>query len=463
MSSTTPAPAAAEPAAGAAAPGGDRVAVIGGGLTGLTIAYRLAAAGVGVDLYEAAPALGGLAGDMEFDGSRVDRFYHVILPTDDRVIGLAREVGLDAQLDFTETQVGFFHSGKLDSISTIGEFLRFDLLTLPQRVRLAAFVAYCQAIPGWKRIDRFPLVDWIQRCAGRGVWERMWKPLLEAKFDGDLGGLSATWLWQRTRRMSGARRRGSQEVCGALEGGYQTLVDRLAARITEMGGTISTGTAVDAVHPGDAPSLVVGGRTLPYRMVVMTVLPPVARRLVVGGEGLLAGTPDRYLGIVCVLLKTRRSLSPYYTINIADPEVALTGVIETTRVLDPHGERDHALVYLPKYVDPSNPLLDAPEAEVEARFVADLRRIFPDFDPARDVVASRVMRARLAEPVHAIGAGGGVPGTFDAQAPGIAFASTAQIFPTVVSGQATIGLADAVLPDVLRSLGVEARTAVGAG
>ena len=430
-----------------------RVAVIGGGLTGLTLAHRLTEAGVGVDLYEASDRLGGLAADMEFDGGRVDRFYHVILPTDDRVIGLAREVGLDTALEFTPTGVGFFHSGRLDSISSIGEFLRFSLLSPLQRVRLGAFVAYCQAIPGWSRIDRYGLVDWIRRCAGAGVYERMWRPILEAKFDGDLEGLSATWLWQRTRRMSGARRRGSQEVCGALEGGYQTLVDRLAERVTAGGGRIVTGTPVAAVTPGDAPSITVDGEVRPYRLVTLTVLPPVARRLLGDGEArLLRGTPERYLGIVCVLLKVRRSLSPYYTINIADPEVGLTGVIETTRVLDPHGRRDHALVYLPKYVDPSNPLLDAPDEEVESRFVAGLRRIFPDFDPSADVIASRVLRARLAEPVHGIGAGGGVPGTWDPAAPGVAFASTAQIFPTVVSGQATIGLAEAVLPEILGAL-----------
>ena len=215
----------------------DRVAVVGGGLTGLTLAYRLGRAGVAVDLYEASPSLGGLAGDMEFDGARVDRFYHVILPTDDRVIGLAREVGLDADLRFVPTGVGFFHDGRIESVSTITEFLRFSLLSVPQRVRLGAFVAYCQRISSWSGIDDKPLVPWVSRLAGRGVYERMWRPLLEAKFDGDVEGLSATWLWSRTRRMSGARRNGSQEVCGVLEGGYQTLCDRLAERIREQGGS----------------------------------------------------------------------------------------------------------------------------------------------------------------------------------------------------------------------------------
>jgi protoporphyrinogen oxidase len=390
---------------------------------------------------------------MEFDGERVDRFYHVILPTDERVIGLAREVGLDADLRFVPTGVGFFHDGRMESISTISEFLRFSLLSLPQRLRLGAFVAYCQRISGWDGIDDKPLVEWVSRLAGRGVYERMWKPLLEAKFDGRVEDLSATWLWSRTRRMSGARRNGSQEVCGALAGGYQTLCDRLAERIRAQGGTVNTSTPVESIDPGETPVVTVGGEARPYRMAAITLLPPVARRLIGDADGAaLRGTPRRYLGIVCVLLKTRRSMSPYYTINIADPEVGLTGIVETTRVLDPDGERDHALVYLPKYVDSDNPILDAPDEEVFDRFLAGFRRIFPDFDPAADLIAHRVMRARLAEPVHGIGAGAGVPGTFDDAFPGIAFASTAQIFPTVVSGQATIGLAERVLPDILGRL-----------
>ena len=65
------------------------VAIVGGGLLGLTTAYRLTQAGVSVTVYERAPVLGGLAATTNLDGIPVDRFYHVVLPTDDRVIGLA--------------------------------------------------------------------------------------------------------------------------------------------------------------------------------------------------------------------------------------------------------------------------------------------------------------------------------------------------------------------------------------
>ena len=53
------------------------VGIVGGGILGMTAAYRLAQAGVHVALYERSHDLGGLVGSFDFDGTPVDRFYHV--------------------------------------------------------------------------------------------------------------------------------------------------------------------------------------------------------------------------------------------------------------------------------------------------------------------------------------------------------------------------------------------------
>ena len=63
-----------------------RVAVVGAGLLGLAAAYRLAQRGVAVTVYERDAQLGGLAGTAPLDGIPVDRYYHVTLPTDERVV-----------------------------------------------------------------------------------------------------------------------------------------------------------------------------------------------------------------------------------------------------------------------------------------------------------------------------------------------------------------------------------------
>ena len=59
-----------------------RIALVGAGLMGLSIADHLAAAGHRVDVYEKGSQIGGLTTWHDFEHFVWDRFYHVILPTD---------------------------------------------------------------------------------------------------------------------------------------------------------------------------------------------------------------------------------------------------------------------------------------------------------------------------------------------------------------------------------------------
>jgi protoporphyrinogen oxidase len=420
------------------------VAIVGGGLLGLTAAYRLAGEGVAVTVYERDRALGGLAGQTDLGGIPVDRYYHVVLPTDDRVIGLAEELGIGDRMRFAHTGVGFWHAGELTSMSSLRELLTFPSLRPIDRLRLGAFVARCQMISEHDRLDEQPLEDWLRSMCGDQLWERLWKPLLDSKFDGRFDDLPATYLWARTRRMSKTRDRSSREVMGTIDGGYQVLVDRLAAAIVARGGEILTGHAVRTIASagGHAIGVVTDDGFRAFDEVLCTLLPAQRSALLTDDLAAAVGPDDmRYLGVVCLLLRLRRSLSPYYALNITDRRVPLTTVVETTHVVDP--ERvGGTLVYVPKYVNPDSPELERTNREVRATYFDHLRRIFPDV-VEDDVLAWQVARARTAEPVHALGTAGSVPPMLPA--PGLAVASTAHIYPELVNGQAVVGVADRVV------------------
>ena len=102
----------------------------------MTAALRLAQNGVRVSLFERSRELGGLAASVDFAGRPVDRFYHVILPDDDRVLGLAAELGLADEFRFRPTRVGCFGDGKLFSTTSPMEFLKFPLLPRTNVLRL---------------------------------------------------------------------------------------------------------------------------------------------------------------------------------------------------------------------------------------------------------------------------------------------------------------------------------------
>jgi len=426
------------------------VAIVGGGILGMTAAYRLAQQGARVALYERSSDLGGLVGSFDFDGYPADRFYHVILPTDDRVRGLAEELGLGDRFRFRPTKVGFYADGRLFSMTSPKDFLTFPLLRPRDRVRLGAFVARCQLTKGHDELDQTSLLDWLRRTSGKTVVERMWAPLLDSKFDGVYEDLPATYIWARTRRMSKTRDRSGAEVMGWLEGGYQTLIDALERKIRKLGGEINAGKAVDEIvgHRGAAAGLRVDGSFRPFDFVLCTLAPPMARSLL--APELLAQAPAdhcRYLGVVCLLLRTRRSISPYYHLNITDRRVPLTTIVETTHVVDPERVGGH-LVYVSKYVDPSSPLHDRDPEEIEREFVAHAQTIFGLDD--EDILSAVVQRARVTEPVHTLGGAQNLPEMFSV--PNLALASTAHVYPEIVSGQAVTGVAERVVPGILERL-----------
>jgi protoporphyrinogen oxidase len=258
--------------------------------------------------------------------------------------------------------------------------------------------------------------------------------------------------------MSKTRDKSGREVMGWLQGGYQTLIDALEQRIRSLGGEVHASTSVEQIAGTSegATGLVVEGRPRPFDHVLCTLAPPMARRLM--APELAECAPDdhcRYLGVVCTLLRVSRSVSPYYHLNITDRRVPLTTVVETTHVVDPEHVGGH-LVYASKYVDPSHPDLERPVDEIEAEYRRHLKTIFPDLRD-EEILGAVVQRARVVEPVHLVGGASRLPEIFPV--PGLSLASTAHVYPEIVSGQAVSGVSQRVVPGILERLPAERRAA----
>jgi protoporphyrinogen oxidase len=258
--------------------------------------------------------------------------------------------------------------------------------------------------------------------------------------------------------MTTTRDSGGREVMGWLYGGYQTLIDALELRIRQLGGEVHAGTQVEAIQgsAAGATGIVVGKRFRPFDHVVCTLAPPQARQLLSPELAELAPPdPFRYLGVVCLLVRTSRSVSPYYHLNITDRRVPLTTVVETTHVVDPEHVGGH-LLYASKYVDPSHEDLARAPQEVERDYLGHVRAMFPSLRD-EEILGTLVQRARVVEPVHLVGGAKRVPPIF--AVPGLALASTAHVYPEIVSGQAVTGVAERVVAGVLERLPAESRAA----
>jgi protoporphyrinogen oxidase len=433
-----------------------RVAVVGAGILGTVLALRLAQGGAHVTLLERAPTPGGLAGSMDFDGHRVDRFYHVVVPSDERMLALAGELGLASEVHFTPVGVGFFVDGVLHPFNGVGDFLRFSPLSPVGRARLAWFVAQCQLRRDYAALEDVQLEAWLTRHCGRAVVQRIWRPLLDSRFDGRHRELPATYLWARTNRMRSARTGGGGGECmGAIAGGgHERLVLAAARRVRELGVDVRLGAGVEelVLDAGAVAGVRVDGAEERFDLTIPTLQPPALRRLLPATLApLLDAYPSRYLGVVCLVLKLRRSLLPYYSVNICDP-TPITTVVETSHVVGTAHTDGLRLAYLPKYCAADAPEFSEDDESVYRRFTAMLARLAPAFSHD-DVVAWTVQRAQLVEPVHALGHRPRTaplwPGV-----EGLALASASQVYPRLLNGESLVGLAETVAAEALGRLGI---------
>jgi protoporphyrinogen oxidase len=416
-----------------------KVAIVGGGLTGISLGYFLSSRGVEVDVFEASPVLGGLAGPLTLDdGTAVDRFYHAILPSDDHLWNLCSDLGISDQLRFKQTTNAFYVDDGLHSMNSAAEFLRFKPLSPIERCRLAATIVRAQLVRDWQQLERVSVEAWVRRWSGNGVFEKLWQPLLRAKFDGEYQHTPATWMWSRLVRMKSTRSGANQrEAAGHLVGGYATLLAAMASRIRSSGGRIHLNCAVQEV-------LVQRGRATGIRLrhgfwsggpIVSTMQAPVFSRLIPGAQREYQESlrSIEYLGIVCPLIILDRPLTGYWTLNVADTRVPFTGVIETTAYIDPSYVGGHHLVYLPKYTAPNSSWHKLSDLDViETAFVA-LKQVAPDFD-RRSVRYALVHRERYVEPLRYLNSDAAVPG-IETPIENLYLATTAQIYPSLTNGE----------------------------
>jgi protoporphyrinogen oxidase len=375
------------------------IAIVGGGIAGLAAARTLAESGVGpLTLFEKDGELGGLCGSVSFGGRLVDRFYHVVLPADAETLGWIRDLGLQDDLVWSRAGSGFFGRGRIVPLSTGLDFLRFPFLRLSEKIRLGRGILAVSRRRGKAAEAEGTAEPWLRARFGAGVTEKIWLPLLRSKFGDAAAETPAAFMAETIRRLRGARSgTAGRERWGALRGGINSLVRAAGDRVRKAGVEIRTGEPVLGLTGESEHSVRIrcAGGEERFAAAILA-LPASAADRMINPEA----EPVAHLGVVAVVLTLRRSLSPYYVLNLLDPGLPFTGVIESTNVRPPDSVGGLHLVYLPKYISPGNPLEKTPDDEVMAAFSRSLGVVFPDLRP-EDIVDRAVVRASDVQPLGA--------------------------------------------------------------
>ena len=436
-------------------------AVVGGGMLGMTTALRLAQSGHKVTLIEAADGFGGLADAWQLGTVTWDRHYHVTLLSDSWFRGILAELGLDQDMQWVETRTGFYTDGRLHSMSSSLEFLKFPPLSLWSKFRLGLTIFAGSRIRNWRALEGMLVADWLRKWSGNRTFEKIWLPLLRSKLGDNYQKTSAAFIWATIARLYAARRTGlKKELFGYLPGGYSRILDSFTSKLASSGVELRPGQAVTKVE-SDAQSgkvnITVNSEVKSYDQVVLTVPSGLVPRMIpeLSDEQKAAHEQIEYQGIVCVSLLLKKPLADYYVTNITDGNAPFTGVIEMSTLVDPKEFDGHSLVYLPYYVPQDDEIFDRPDAEIRQMSLDGLSAMYPAFRH-EDVVEFRVSRVRRVMAISTLNYSTKLP-PMKTSVPGVFVVNSAQIVNGTLNVNETVKLAETAVTDTLLPAATEQR------
>jgi oxygen-dependent protoporphyrinogen oxidase len=256
-----------------------RVAVVGGGITGLSAARQLALRGVEVVVLEAGSRWGGKLAPVAINGVRLDGGAESVLARRPEGLQLINDLALGSRVVHpTDTKPELLVGGQLHAMPA-------SLLGVPTDVSQLAGLLSAE---GWRTAAAEPerpapafdhdvaIGRYVEERFGAEVTDRLLEPLLGGVYAGHARRLSfdavSHELFVRARSGGSllwhAQTLGQQApegpVFAGLRGGVSIMIDALVDDLDQRGVVLRPGAAVRALdHPADGYQLIIGGASKP--------------------------------------------------------------------------------------------------------------------------------------------------------------------------------------------------------
>lgn len=376
----------------------EEIAVLGAGPMGLAVAYELCQQGHRPIVFEADDRIGGMSASFDFDGLSIERYYHFHCLSDHALLQILDELGIADSLHWVETKMAYWYQNRLQKWGDPMALLSFRGLSLMPKLRYALHAFLAIQRNEWQSLDTLEATAWIRRWVGKEAYEVLWQKLFDYKFYDDASSLSAAWIWSRIRRIGRSRANLFHEKLGFLEGGSDTLLKALQGAIEQHGGQIFLRSPIHqvAIKNAQVQGVIVNDKLQPFSKVISTVPLPFVPRLMpdLPDEILAQFKARKNIAVVCVIVKLRRALSPYFWMNINDPEMDIPGLVEYSN-LNP---LDCSIVYIPFYLPSEHPKFSEPDTVFLAKVKRYLQKINPTLTD-HDFIALQANRYRFAQPI----------------------------------------------------------------
>lgn len=408
-----------------------KAAIVGCGISGMTLAKRLREAGYAVDIFEKESAPGGIARGFKAKGWKdsVEFFYHHWFKKDSDLLGLIDELGVKSRVRFKSPTTVMYHKGKFYPFDSIPAAVAYPGLGYGiHKIRFGLAGVYLRLTKNWQQLEKVTAKEWMTRYAGEFAYKTMWEPMMIGKFGSEYADqVNMAWLWARiySRTLS----------LGTFDGGMQDLFDIFAEKLTGMGVCLRFNTPVRSVS-ADAEgkySLVTNvGAESGYDRVIVTTSPQsmlnLCPQLPENYRNQLASL--KHLGAVVLCVRLRHPLSPqgYYWYNLPKNEgYPFLALVEHTNFVPSERYNGETVIYAGDYLPRGHEYFTMTEGELLQKLVPGFRKINPEFSEDW-IIDSTKFAADYAQPIPFVNHSQAIP-SMETPLSGLYFVSMSQIYP----------------------------------
>src|SRR3989344_5037613 len=381
-----------------------KVAILGGGFTGMTAAYYLAKKGHEVKLLEKEKVLGGLAVGFKQPNWDwyLERAYHHLLDSEDDILNFAKDVGFD-EIFFRETITsslydvsshpelvsgsGFngipdqvrdgFQKVKMEAdyrifpLDSPQDFLRFPLLSWPEKIRAGMVLAFLKTSPFLSLYEKLTAEEFLKKTQGKHVWEVLWQELFRKKFGKYAENILASFIWARITKRA--------KKLGYIKGGFQTLINYVENRVKGLGVRVKKDFTVD--HLGKSREGFVINNKEKFDVVISTLPTIIMSKLtqtIFQQSYLQRFSHLRYLHAVVLILETKQPiLEKTYWLNVCVDykKLPLMFIGQHTNFIDKKYYGGNHIAYIGWYLDRSDQFMKMKKEELINYCLPHLKKI----------------------------------------------------------------------------------------
>lgn len=376
-----------------------KIAIIGGGITGLTAAFELCSAGHAVTVFEKESFLGGLAYGFKRPHWKwhLEGAYHHLFTNDRAIITLMKRLGISDKRIITRPVTSTLWNGTPYQLDSPLALIRFPALTPFDKFRTALLLAFLKFNPFWKILEYFSAEHLLISIGGKKAWNTIWEPLLYGKFGTYAPHVSASWFWARIVKRT-------PSLC-YIEGGFHTLIESLVQAIHRRGGTVKTSKGVTNVkRTGTKLSVSYGKTNASFDCVLVTVPTPLAQKIVpIIPESYIAPLHNiPHLFAQTLILETNRPLlrNSIYWLNVTDRTYPFLAAVAHTNFINPSHYGGKHLTYFGNYLPVGHRYLAMNRNQLLKEFLPYIRKLSPNISTEYKTLKSYLFVGPFAQPVH---------------------------------------------------------------